>query len=111
MKAWFYICVAVTFFMVAGMSFSQPEDFVPQTQSMQGTVTEVDSVGSLLVVSDGIQQVRFSVDQAAKIQSGTEDVMLDELEISDNVTVEYYKSADGVLKAVSISDNNLAVGY
>ncbi len=108
MKTWFYLCVVVTFLMVAGMSFSQQE---PETQSMQGTITEVDSVGSLLVVFDGSQQVRFGVDQATKIQSGIENIMLDELEINDNVTVEYYKSADGVFKAVSINDSNLAIGF
>jgi hypothetical protein len=111
MKIWFYIFAAVIFLMISSMSFSQEEQGVPETQSWQGTVTQADSVGSFLVISDGSQQLRFSVDPAAKIQSGTEDIMLDEIKINDNVTVEYYKTSDGVLKVVSITDNNIAAGY
>ncbi len=111
MKIWFRICVVVIFLMAPDMSFCQQEQGASQTQSRQGIVTQVDSVGSVLVIFDGSQQVRFTVDQATRIQSGVEDIILDELEVNDNVSVEYYKSADGVLKAVSITDNNIAVGF
>ena len=108
-----YLCVYVLIFlfMIPAMSFCQQEQGNLVTQSKQGVVTQVDSIGSLLIIFDGIQQVRFSVDPAAKIYRGIEDIMLDDLESNDTVTVEYYKSSDGLLKAVSITDNNIAASF
>jgi len=77
----------------------------------QGAVTQVDSVGSLLIIFDGSQQVRFTVDQDTKIQRGTDDIMLDDLESDDTVTVQYYKASDGTLKATLITDSNVIASF
>jgi hypothetical protein len=90
-----------------GTSFCQEAQGDIETHSRQGVVSEVDSVGSFLIIFDGNEQIRFSVDQSARIQRGTENIMLDDLESNDTVTVEYYKTADGALRAVSIVDNNI----
>ena len=107
MFSWLRICVLAIFLIVPGMGFAQQEQSIPITLTKQGTVTQVDSVGSLLVIFDGSEQIRFIVDQDAKIIRGTDDIMLDDLESDDTVTVEYYKAPDGTLKAVSIIDSNI----
>lgn len=107
MKIWLCLfCLAVSLF-IPGISFCQEAQGDIETHSRQGVVSEVDSVGSSLIIFDGSEQIRFSVDQSARIQRGTENIMLDDLESNDAVTVEYYKSPSGVLKAVSVVDNNI----
>ena len=107
MRRWLNICVLAIYLIVPGMSFCQEEQNAPETRSKQGVVTGVDSIGSLLVIFDGSEQLRFTVDQAAKVYRGADNIMLDDLESNDTVTVEYYKSPNGVLKAVSVTDNNI----
>ena len=94
-----------------GRSFCQQEQVAFETQSKQGVVTKVDSIGPFLVIFDGSEEVRFTLDQATIIQRGVDNIMLDDLESNDTVTVEYYKSPDGVLKAVLITDNNIAASF
>jgi len=107
MKIWLYLCFIVGSLMAGGISFCEQGEGDVETRSKQGVVTEVDSVGSLLIIFDGSQQLRFTVEEGARIYRGTENIMLDDLESNDTVTVEYYKSPVGVLKAVSITDNNI----
>ncbi len=107
MKIRLCVCVLAISLIVPGMSFCQQEQGNVETRSKQGVVTKVDSVGSLLVIFDGSEELRFTVDQAAKVYRGADNIMLDDLESNDTVTVDYYKSPDGVLKAVSITDNNI----
>lgn len=111
MKKLLWIYLTVIFLIAPAVSFCQQDQDNLLTQSIQGFVTQVDSVGSLLVISDGSQELRFNVDRATKIQRGIEDIMLDEIESNDPVVVEYYKSADGNLKAVAITDNNAVAGF
>jgi len=107
MKIRLCVCVLAISLIVPGMSFCQQEQGNVETRSKQGVVTHVDSVGSLLVIFDGSEELRFTVDPAAKVYRGADNIMLDDLESNDTVTVDYYKSPDGVLKAVSITDNNI----
>ncbi|MDD5116153.1 MAG: DUF5666 domain-containing protein [Candidatus Omnitrophica bacterium] len=107
MKIWLCLYALIGLLVAPEWGFCQYEQEDPQRYSREGVVTEVDSVGSLLVIFDGMEQTRFSVDSGARIQRGTENIMLDDLESNDTVTVEYYKSPDGALKATSIVDNNI----
>jgi hypothetical protein len=110
MKIWACLCVLAISLVSPGLSFCQ-QDGHAETHSRQGIVSEVDSVGSLLILFDGSQQLRFYVEPGASIQRGTDDIMLADLESNDTVTVEYYKAPDGHLKAVSIVDNNIASDF
>jgi len=111
MKIGLSICFLVISLMVPGMSFCEDDQGTPETQIWQGVVSQVDSIGSVLVIFDGARQVRFSVDQGAIIQRGDDNIMLDDLESDDAVTVEYYKTPKGVLKAVSIVDSNIMASF
>ena len=106
MRTWLGIFVLVIYLIIPGLSFCQQEQGTAATQSKQGFVTQVDSIGALLVVSDGSEELRFSVDPEARIHRGVDNIMLDDIQSNDNVSVEYYKSSDDVLKAISITDNN-----
>jgi len=110
-KIWLSIFMLMISLLTPGMIFCQQEQALPETRAKEGVVTDIDSIGSILVIFDGMQELRFSVDQGARIQRGTENIMLDDLESNDTVTVEYYKSADGALKAVAITDNNVAASF
>jgi len=109
MKNWLCIYILAVFLIAPGISFCQQGDI--ETQSRQGIVSQVDSIGSLLVIFDGSKQIRFVVEQGAIIQRGIDNIMLDDLESDDTVTVEYYKAPNGVLRAVSIIDNNIAASF
>lgn len=111
MRMWLSVCVLAVFLMVPDIGFCQQEEGVLETQFKDGVVTQVDSIGSVLEIFDGNRAVSFSVDPAAKIRRGIDSIMLDDLESNDSVTVEYYKTSDGVLKAVSITDSNLIASF
>ena len=109
MKTWLCIVVLAVSLIVPAISFCQQER--PETRTSHGTISEVDSVGLRLVIFDGTDQIAFTVEQGARITAGTESVMLDEIELSDPVAVEYYKADDGTLHAVAITDSNLDTGF
>lgn len=111
MKRWLCVCVLAVSLMSQGIGFCQQDEGVLETQSKEGVVTQVDSIGSVLEIFDGNSAVSFSVDPAARIQRGIDSIMLDDLESNDSVTVEYYKSSNGVLKAVSITDSNIIASF
>lgn len=104
-----FLLIVFTAFPARGIC--QESEGVSQTFSKQGIVTQVDSIASLLIVSDGIEQIRFFVPEGTKIQRGIDDIMLDDLESDDTVTVQYYKASDGTLKAVSVVDSNIAASF
>jgi hypothetical protein len=110
MKTWLCLFVLAVILIMPGASFCQQEGSA-ETHSRQGIVSEVDSIGSLLILFDGSEQLRFYVEPGASIQRGTDDIMLADLESNDTVTVEYYKAPNGQLKAVSIVDNNIASDF
>lgn len=107
-----YACIFGTalFLLFSGTGFCQEEDTV-EIHSRSGVVTQVDSIGSLLVVNCGNEDIRFNVDEDTKIQRGDDDIMLDDLESNDNVDVKYYRADDGTLKAVLINDDNIAASF
>ncbi len=107
-----YACTfgAALFFLFSGIGLCQEDDVV-QVHSRSGVVTQVDSIGSLLVVNCGNEDIRFNVDSDTKIQRGDDDIMLDDLESNDNVDVHYYRADDGSLKAVLINDDNIAASF
>lgn len=111
MKTWFCICILMISLMVAGLGFCQQEQGAHETHSKQGFVAQIDSIGSLLVISDGNEEFRFNVVQGAKIQRGIDNITLDDLESNDVVNVEYYKTPDGALNAVSVTDNNITSSF
>lgn len=83
-----------------------------ETYEIQGVASEVDAVGSLLVVNavnprGHFQSMRFIVPDETKIYQGTEEVRLNDIDIGDSLTVTYYKDAEGNLKTTQITDNNL----
>lgn len=81
-------------------------------EEIEGAVTEIDVIGGLLVV-EGLnthwhtEEMRFKVPDGLKIVQGTEDVGLQDLNISDPVVVRYYRNSSGELVVVSITDGNL----
>lgn len=101
------IFVIIASFVLAFNCYAEdiPED-VP-IFTVHGTVDQVDSVGGILsVLVDGSEMV-FSVPEDLKIRRGVDKIGLDDLDSNDGITVEYYRTRDGELKATSITDTNL----
>jgi hypothetical protein len=83
-----------------------------EIQEVEGVVSEVDAVGSKLVVNGltprgNFEQMRLVVPDDAKIYQGLEDIHLNDLDIGDSVTIKYYRDSDGILKTKEIVDNNI----
>lgn len=107
MKRFIFISVLALFLIAPGMSFSEDAP-VPGTQLTEGNVAQVDSVASFLTLNSNNQEIVFAVEPDAKIQRGTEEISLDDIEPSDSVMVEYLPYPDGSLHAIGITDNNIA---
>lgn len=107
LKAWVNIFVIIASFVLAFNCYSEdiPDD-VP-IFTAHGTVDQVDPVGGILaILVDGSEMV-FSVPADLKIKQGVEQISLADVDQSDSLTVEYYRTGDGQLKVVSITDTNL----
>jgi len=106
-KNWVIIFVIIASFVLAFNCYAKdiPDDIPLLTA--HGTVDQVGSVGGVLaILVDGSEMV-FSVPADLKIRRGVDQISLDDLDQSDGVRVEYYKTRDGQLKATSITDTNL----
>lgn len=109
MKIWLYVCVLAFSIMAPSMGISQQD--APRLQSVDGIVSTVDAVGSMIVVLVNNKQVPFTVDKKAKIQRGTDSIYLDDVNQGDAVTLRYYMSPDGTPMVTSIIDSNLANAF
>jgi hypothetical protein len=78
------------------------------TQTVDGSVTKVDFVGNTVLVNTVGGQLPFSVSDATMIRRGTDKISLEDVEIGDPVTVEFYSPSPGIYLAVAIVDNNMA---
>ena len=67
-------------------------------QTIQGAVTSLDWVGSLMVVSG----IAFSVPTDVNIYKGNDQIDLIEINENDQVTVTYYDDPPGVHNAATI---------
>ena len=106
-KAWVIIFMIIASFVLAFSCYSEdiPDDVSIFTA--HGTVDEVDPVGGVLaILVDGAEMV-FSVPADLKIKQGVDQVSLEDIDQSDSLTVEYYRTGDGQLKVTSITDTNL----
>lgn len=105
MKTW--LCIGVLILSIATAGTALGQQVVSQLQTAQGLVSEVDSVGSILVILIGSDQVRFSVDSGARIEQGSDNIFLEDIEQGDPVSVRYYEAPDGTRRITSIIDSNL----
>lgn len=97
----------VSLFVVigAGLAFSA---YAQDLRTVLGTVVDMDTVGSLMVVNTDAGMMTFKVpEDKTKMIRGTEEIHLDDIDISDSVTVQFYSPSPGEFEAVSITDNNL----
>lgn len=88
-------------FMTAGAAIYCYSEDSPETNitlTMQGKVTSIDWVGSLLVVDD----IEFSIPANAEVRKGTDVIGFPDINVGDNVTVTYSNEKDGTLKASRI---------
>ena len=95
------IVVIGIMFMMAGSAihcYSEDSSEVNGTITVQGNVTAIDWVGSVLTVNDII----FSIPSNVKVVKGTENIGFPDIDVGDSVAVTYSKEKDGSLKAVRI---------
>ena len=67
-------------------------------QTIEGTITSLDWVGSTIAVNG----VTLSVSPNVAIYKGNSQIGLNDMNIGDSVTVRYYDESPGVHKAVNI---------
>ena len=86
----------LTCLILPGYCQNNPENHSMQT--MQGTVTSLDWVGSMMVVGG----TAFSVPTDVNIYKGNEQIDLIEINENEQVTVTYYDDPPGVHNAATI---------
>jgi preprotein translocase subunit YajC len=96
----------LTVVCVATLAYCQEIAANRQITTISGTLSEVDFVGSTIVVDTGGEQVELSVPDDVMITAGSEKLGLVDLGETDPVTVEYYSPSSDQHIAVSIVDNN-----
>jgi hypothetical protein len=90
--------------------YCQNSGNVKQIKTVSGDIADLDWVGQKIVVrwlqTQGQvkhDEITIFVPEDIKITKGSNTVSFSELNISDRVTVEYYNSSPGPLKAVSVT--------
>lgn len=78
--------------------YSEDGSEVIGPMTMQGNVTAIDWVGSVLTVND----TEFSVPSNMEVRKGAEKTTFSDIDIGDSVTVTYIKDKDGSLKATKV---------
>jgi hypothetical protein len=105
----FFILGLTALFVFAGTCFSQNQTGSADLQvlTFEGQVVEVDWVAAKLAVrseqNESIQEKTFIVPRDLLITKGVESVGLQDINVSDNVSVQYSADSDGSFKAISIS--------
>ena len=85
---------------------SEAQEANKQTRSADGLVSQIDWVGSKLVVDVGGDEMTFVVEDDVKVQRGTDELSVNDLDQSDAITVYYYDNGAAGLKVVRITDNS-----
>lgn len=94
--------------VVSGNCFCR-EDLNEKTiRKAEGTVSKIDEIKSMLTVMVFENDISFSVTEDTKITRGTEDISIYDIEINDQLLIEYYDSETPPYEAISIVDSNLA---
>lgn len=102
------IITLLTLACTATFAYCQEKTANRQISTINGTLTNVDFVGSTIVVKTNNEQITFSVPTDAIITRGMEKLGIEDLEETDSVTIQYYSPSTGQYSVVSIVDNNLA---
>jgi len=100
-KASVFIFTALIF--LAPVSYCDDDINSPQIMRVDGQAASIDWVKSTLVVKLSNDEITFYVPDDAKITKGPDEIPLSEIENFDYVTVQYYDTSPGPLKAVNIS--------
>jgi hypothetical protein len=66
--------------------------------AMQGNVTAIDWVGSVITIND----IEFFVPSDVVVRKGTDPAGFSDINVGDSATVTYSKEKDGSLKAVRV---------
>jgi len=103
MKNWIImLCLAVMSF--SGSCFAQ--EIKKQVKTIDGQVSQIDWVGSKLVVNIGGDEITFIVPDNLVVTRGTDTLGVNDLDQNDSVTVYYTDEGVSGLKAVKITDNS-----
>lgn len=102
----FFLALLMSVFVVS-FSYCQELTGDRQTQTVDGSVTQTDFVGSTVLVNTIGGQLTFTVSNDTVIKRGTEKIGLEDIEIGDPVTVEFYTPSPATYVAVAIIDNNM----
>ena len=91
-------CLLAIFFLSVP-SFAQDSSEGNAMKVIDGTITSVDWVGSVMVVNG----IRMTVSSDVKIYKGSDLIALEDLKPGDGIAVTYYDDPPGTHNAVSIT--------
>lgn len=87
--------------------YSQQESQEVQKQNVIGTVVSTDPVASKIVLSSPDGDIILYVSDNTLINRGEDTITLDDIDIGDSLTIEYYNNSSGELEAINILDSNM----
>ncbi len=103
-KAAFVLVLVLS--QVHGISFCQDMDEENKIMTVEGSLVQVDWVGSKIVVRGGgdvgEEEISINILPDTCIFRGDEEITADDIEQGDHVTVKYYLGDDGVYEARKI---------
>jgi len=107
MRIGLFILVIILGIAVPKSSYPQ-DNSKKQEMSVRGTIVDVDWVAGKILVRyydqyAAADELTFIVTSDTKIYKGTDTIALDDINMSDRVTVEYYNDSFAGLKAISIT--------
>ena len=111
MAKWIVLCLGIiTSVCMARIPCCAQEEAQNKTcklMKLQGRIVSVDWVSSTIVVRDiqSTDQITFLVPRETKITKGSNTISLSDLNVQDNVTIEYCDAHFVGLKALSVTVN------
>jgi hypothetical protein len=99
--------ITIVFLTILGfsgaVSFAQDASQRREVKTASGQVAAVDWVGAKLVIDTGGDQVTFVVSGDVKVTKGTDEISFSEINVNDEVAVDYYDAGFVGLKVVRIN--------
>lgn len=108
MKRMLFLFVVLACMVFSGFCMCQEDFGGSKIKTAEGSVADIDTVKSEIVVNVFENDIAFSVNEDTKIMRGTEDISIDDIDINDSLLIRYYDAETPPYIAESIVDNNLA---
>jgi hypothetical protein len=97
------VCIFAFAFFQTPACYSQSQQEERSVRTMIGHVASMDWVASILVINTGGDETTLIVPAGTKITEGSDSISFSDINLNDNVTIQYYDAGLAGLKTVRIT--------